>query len=39
MGVILGSKAREHVWKSSADWLVDRLKGERHSYQTQECCR
>jgi len=26
MGVILGSKAREHVWKSSADWLADRSK-------------
>jgi len=24
MGVILGSKARDHVWKSSADWLAER---------------
>ena len=24
MGVILGSKARENVWKNSADWLVER---------------
>ena len=24
MGVILGSKAREHVWQSSADWLAER---------------
>jgi polyhydroxyalkanoate synthase len=24
MGVILGSKARENVWKSSADWLAER---------------
>ena len=24
MGVILGSKAREHVWKNSADWLAER---------------
>jgi polyhydroxyalkanoate synthase len=24
MGVVLGSKAREHVWKNSADWLAER---------------
>lgn len=24
MGVILGSKARENVWKSAADWLAER---------------
>ena len=28
MGVILGSKARENVWKSSADWLAERSSAE-----------
>lgn len=28
MGVILGSKARDHVWKNSADWLAERSDAE-----------
>lgn len=28
MGVILGSKARDNVWKNAADWLVERSSGE-----------
>jgi hypothetical protein len=29
MGVILGSKARDNVWKNAADWLATRSSGQQ----------